>query len=69
MRLRCGTSRVSRGAAADRLAGVIYDYAGFYAAAFATGIAVNAAHMLVIGPLVWRQGRLRRPALARANPA
>jgi hypothetical protein len=56
-------------AAGGWLAGVIYDYAGFYAAAFATGIAVNAAHILVIGPLVWRQGRLRRPVLARANPA
>ena len=47
-------------------AGLIYDYAGFYAAAFATGIVINAAHILVIGPLVWRQGRLRVPGLARA---
>src|SRR5207237_7118984 len=47
------------------LAGAIYDYAGFYAIAFATGIVINAAHILVIGPLVWRQGRLRLPSLAR----
>jgi MFS family permease len=53
-------------AAGGWLAGIIYDYAGFYGAAFATGIAFNAAHLLVIGSLVWRQGRWRRPALARA---
>ena len=53
-------------AAGGWLAGLIYDYAGFYGAAFATGIAVNAVHLAVIVPLVWRQGRLRRPALARA---
>ena len=53
-------------AAGGWLAGAIYDYAGFYAAAFATGIVINAAHILVIGPLVWRQGRLRLPSLARA---
>ena len=53
-------------AAGGWLAGIIYDVAGFYAAAFATGIAFNLAHILVIGTLVWRQGRLRRPALARA---
>src|SRR5881392_4029336 len=53
-------------AAGGWLAGAIYDYAGFYAAAFAVGIAINAAHILVIGPLVWRQGKLRLPSLARA---
>jgi len=40
------------------LAGAIYDHVGFYAAAFATGIAFNVAHLLVVGPLVWRQQRL-----------
>ncbi len=40
------------------LAGAIYDHVGFYSAAFATGIVFNAAHLLVIGPLVWRQQRL-----------
>ncbi|MBV9585929.1 MAG: MFS transporter, partial [Alphaproteobacteria bacterium] len=53
-------------AAGGWLAGAIYDYAGFYAAAFATGIAFNAFHIVVVGALVWRQGRLSRPALARA---
>jgi MFS family permease len=53
-------------AAGGWLAGMIYDYAGFYAAAFTTGIAINAAHIVVIGALVWRQGRLRLPSLARA---
>jgi MFS family permease len=53
-------------AAGGWLAGAIYDYAGFYAAAFATGIVINAVHILVIGPLVWRQGRPRLPRLARA---
>jgi len=54
-------------AAGGWFAGLIYDYAGFYAAAFATGIAFNLANLLVIGALVWRQGRLRGPALARAS--
>src|SRR5437763_8676040 len=53
-------------AAGGWLAGAIYDYAGFYAAAFATGIAFNLAHLLVIGPLVWRQGRVGMAGLARA---
>jgi hypothetical protein len=37
------------------LAGAIYDYAGFYAIAFATGILFNLAHLAVIGILVCRQ--------------
>ena len=53
-------------AAGGWLAGMIYDYAGFYAAAFTTGLAINAAHIVVIGVLVWRQARLRLPSLARA---
>jgi MFS family permease len=39
------------------LAGAIYDAVGFYAAAFAAGIAFNAAHLIVIGALVRRQRR------------
>ena len=39
------------------LAGAIYDAAGFYAAAFAVGIAFNVAHLMVAGTLVWRQRR------------
>ena len=38
-------------------AGAIYDAVGFYAAAFAAGIAFNLAHLTVIGALVWRQHR------------
>jgi MFS family permease len=52
-------------AAGGWLAGLIYDYTGFYAAAFATGIAFNLANILVVGALVWRQARRRRPILAR----
>jgi MFS family permease len=40
------------------LAGAIYDYAGFYAIAFGTGILFNLVHLALIGVLVWRQ-RLR----------
>jgi MFS family permease len=40
------------------LAGLIYDHAGFYAAAFATGIVFNVGHLAVIGALVWRQRRV-----------
>ena len=42
------------------LAGAIYDAVGFYAIAFAAGIAFNVAHLLVIGALVLRQHRLPR---------
>ena len=51
-------------AAGGWLAGVIYDYAGFYAAAFATGIAFNLFHLIVIGSLVLRRRRLEAPLLA-----
>jgi hypothetical protein len=47
------------------LAGAIYDYAGFYAIAFATGILFNLAHLALIGILVWRQ-RLRTSLAAYA---
>jgi predicted MFS family arabinose efflux permease len=53
-------------AAGGWLAGVIYDYAGFYAAAFATGILFNLANLMVVGALVFRQSRLGSPVLARA---
>jgi hypothetical protein len=36
----------------------MYDYAGFYAIAFASGILFNLVHLALIGSLVWRQ-RLR----------
>ncbi len=50
-------------AAGGWLAGLIYDFAGFYGAAFAVGIAFNLAHIIVVGPLVLRQ------ALAAPRPA
>jgi len=37
------------------LAGAIYDMAGYYSIAFATGIVLNAAHLMVIGALVRRR--------------
>jgi MFS family permease len=46
-------------AAGGAMAGVIYDYVGFYVAAFATGIAFNLVHLVVITPLVLRQRRFR----------
>lgn len=53
-------------AAGGWLAGAIYDYAGFYAAAFAVGIAINALHIVIVGSLVLR--RVRSPlALAAAS--
>ena len=48
------------------LAGMIYDWAGFYAIAFATGIAFNAAHILVIGSLVLRGSRVASRPFADA---
>ncbi|MGE5270442.1 MAG: MFS transporter [Thiohalocapsa sp.] len=48
------------------LAGAIYDTAGFYAAAFAAGVAVNALHIVVIGSLVLRQ-QLAAARLAAAE--
>ena len=48
------------------LAGMIYDWAGFYAIAFATGIAFNAAHIVVIGSLVLRGSHVRLHPVADA---
>ena len=42
------------------LAGVIYDYFGFYAPAFAAGVAANAINIAIIGALVLRQRFSRR---------
>jgi MFS family permease len=49
------------------LAGAIYDRAGFYAVAFAAGILFNAANLVLIGVLVWRQRR--RPGFTLAYTA
>ena len=53
-------------AAGGWMAGAIYDYVGFYAAAFAAGILFNLANLVVIGALVLRQTRYPVPVLARA---
>jgi MFS family permease len=53
-------------AAGGWLAGAIYDWAGFYAAAFAAGILFNLANLVVVAPLVFRQRRHSSPLLARA---
>ena len=55
-------------AAGGWLAGAIYDYAGFYAAAFALGILLNLGNAVIIGALVLRQSRRRRLAPARLEP-
>lgn len=53
-------------AAGGWMAGAIYDYVGFYAAAFAVGIVFNILNLLVVGALVLRQARYPSPVLARA---
>jgi MFS family permease len=49
------------------VAGVIYDYAGYYAPAFATGIGANLLHLCIAATLVllWRR-MSNRPVLGRA---
>jgi MFS family permease len=48
------------------IAGAIYDYAGYYAPAFATGIAANLVHLCIVATLVllWRR-MSDRPVLGR----
>jgi MFS family permease len=53
-------------AAGGWMAGAIYDYVGFYAAAFSAGILFNVANLVVIGALVLRQSRYPAALLARA---
>jgi MFS family permease len=53
-------------AAGGWLAGAIYDAVGFYAAAFAAGIAFGLGNTLIVALLVFRQSRLRSPLLAQA---
>ena len=51
-------------AAGGWIAGVIYDYAGFYAPAFATGLAFNVANFVIVGGLLLQRRRgLLRAAL------
>jgi hypothetical protein len=48
------------------VAGAIYDYAGFYAASFATGLAANVLNFLLLIVLALGQMRQhRRSAVAR----
>jgi MFS family permease len=48
-------------------AGAIYDHAGYYAPAFATGIAANLLHLIIIGGLVLQSRRMTdRPVVGRA---
>jgi len=52
-------------AAGSWLAGVLYDYFGYYAPAFAAGVGTNVLNILVIGALVARQRYADgRPAMA-----
>jgi predicted MFS family arabinose efflux permease len=46
------------------LAGELYDHFGFYAPAFAAGVAFNIANLVVIGFLVSRQRSTQRVAFA-----
>jgi MFS family permease len=50
------------------LAGVIYDYAGYYAPAFAAGIGANLLHFGIAATLVvlWRRMAANRPVLGPA---
>ena len=41
------------------LAGALYDYFGFYAPAFAAGVAANMINLMIVGTLVFRQRRTR----------
>lgn len=51
-------------AAGGWLAGLLYDGFGFYAPAFATGIAFNLANLVLVGLLVARQQQGRRQSTA-----
>jgi cyanate permease len=44
------------------LAGALYDHFGFYAPAFAAGVAANGVNIAIIGALVLRQRFSRRVA-------
>jgi predicted MFS family arabinose efflux permease len=37
------------------LAGALYDHFGYYAPAFAAGVAANAVNLAIVGTLVFRQ--------------
>ena len=49
------------------LAGATYDYAGFYAVAFATGILLNLANLMIVSSLVLRQSRQHSSVFVQAQ--
>jgi MFS family permease len=55
-------------AAGGWIAGLLYDHLGYYAPAFATGIAANILNLLLVSVLVARKTQSRGPD-ARATPA
>lgn len=55
-------------AAGGWLAGLLYDYFGYYAPAFATGVGANLLNLLVVGILVARQTQHRRGAPVTVTP-
>jgi MFS family permease len=55
-------------AAGGWLAGAIYDYAGFYGAAFVTGMAFNLVNIAIVGALVLRRSRVAPLGAAVYSP-
>lgn len=51
-------------AAGSWVAGVIYDHFGFYAPAFATGVAFNLVNLAILSWLLWRWMRVQRKGAA-----
>jgi predicted MFS family arabinose efflux permease len=49
------------------LGGALYDYFGYYAPAFGTGVVFNLANLVVVGSLVLRQRGQSRLILAAAE--
>jgi MFS family permease len=57
-------------AAGGWLAGMLYDYFGFYAPAFTTGVVFNLINLVLVGTLVFRQQRQNGiPGRASPTPA
>jgi MFS family permease len=54
-------------AAGGWVAGVLYDYFGYYLPAFATGIAFNIVNLALVGILVFRQQREGATAISGAT--
>jgi hypothetical protein len=54
-------------AAGGWVAGVLYDYFGYYLPAFATGIAFNLVNLALVGILVCREQREGATAISGAT--